>query len=86
MRPWLRHVDPVTEACLKPLVQWAIAVFSDIALYGLGAGWRQASTKLAARPLAKRWGHVRGPASAVLATLGRLGWHWPAYHTLITYT
>eukprot|EP00959_Pyramimonas_sp_CCMP1952_P183603 3838990-Pyramimonas_sp.AAC.1 len=41
---------------------------------------------LAARPLANRWRQVHGPASAVLATLGRLGWHWPAYHTFTTHT
>eukprot|EP00959_Pyramimonas_sp_CCMP1952_P436386 9138055-Pyramimonas_sp.AAC.1 len=86
MRLWLRHVDPVIEACIKPPAQWAIAVLNDRALSELGAGWRQASKALAARPLANRWRQARRPASAVLATLGRLGWHWPAYHTLITHT
>eukprot|EP00959_Pyramimonas_sp_CCMP1952_P290623 6078652-Pyramimonas_sp.AAC.1 len=84
MRLWLRHVDPVIEACIKPLVQWAIAVFNDVALWELGTG-RQASMALAARPLANRWRQVRGSASAVLATLGRRGWHWPAYHAFITH-
>ena len=75
--------DPAFQAHLQPIVAWAQAVWenwmprADMLSMAAWASRRLASTD---RP----WRMVCGPASAVVATMARLGWRFRNVLTMVT--
>ena len=79
----LARYDPGAELATKPITDWAKAVWDEIVPpQDLSSAWRAAvpTVGLASRPFTK----VCGPAGATTASLTRLGWKIPAFHTLLT--
>eukprot|EP00959_Pyramimonas_sp_CCMP1952_P325037 6803428-Pyramimonas_sp.AAC.1 len=47
----------------------------------LQQAWRRQQQEVGMKPA---WARVRGPAGAVIMSMRRASWIWPAWHTFVT--
>ena len=69
----VKPLDPIYDATLGPLKAWLVGAIQAPRRRGMMAlaiAVAQRTIHAAARP----WGHVAGPAAALLLTLARIGW------------
>ena len=82
LRLWLNDADPLMDFTLKPIHKWARAAWDDDSCKTrMTRVWRRALSRGANK---NPWKCIRGPGSALWATLSRLGWKWPAPFTFLT--
>ena len=71
-------LDPAFEAHTSPLLLWTIAVWERwFSRDQLAKAFTQASLKVAKKEGESCWSLVTGPATALLASLARIGWTMP---------
>ena len=80
-------LDPAFEAHAAPVLFWATAVWCCwFTRLQLEKAFQHASLKLATREETSCWSIVTGPATALLASLRRIGWVMPNAFELIDNT
>ncbi|CAK0847595.1 unnamed protein product [Prorocentrum cordatum] len=84
--------EPTYEITEAPIVRWARAVWHSAqdedgeGQWGsmgtmLQQAWRRQQQEVGMKPA---WTRVRGPAGAVIMSMGRAKWTWPAWHTFVS--
>ena len=84
LRLWLDKADPIVEYTVRPMGKWASMVWDQrLDPQYLAAAWRRAFARAGVALGSNPWRSIRGPASTLRATLDRIGWSWPAWHTVV---
>ncbi|CAK0818028.1 unnamed protein product [Prorocentrum cordatum] len=84
--------EPTYEVTEAPIVRWARAVWHsaqdddgggqwDSMGTMLQQAWRRQQQEVGMKPA---WARVRGPAGAVIMSMRRATWAWPAWHTFVS--
>ncbi|CAK0882196.1 unnamed protein product, partial [Prorocentrum cordatum] len=86
--------EPTLQVTEAPIIRWAREVWQtapakevnqqwDSAESTTVKAWRRQQQEVGMKPM---WAKVRGPAGAVIMSLRRAQWPWPAWHTAIAKT
>ena len=77
LRLWLSNLDdPILHLTLPPLYSWAAAWWENFQVQDMQDVWKEAHVSLAG--IKSPWKRIKGPGTAVLLSLRRIGWTWPA--------